>query len=259
MEPGKRKKRINYTVMVVSDSPDGRIHPFCLEQKLITAFLCIVAVVLIGSVGVALHHSSALREVQAEDNLLKDKVDELTQKNQELLTENSELSDKVAILSEKVAQDEETKVAQEKEEEEKKLPKGFPLAGPAVILESSETAMNTEEAEDTEGDEADETVAEAEPIVVFSASEGVKVIATGSGIVASVEADEAYGYRVTIDHGNGYHSIYRVASEPLVSEGDEIANGAALYELQSADEKLGYQLTKDGALIDPLDLLEVYG
>ena len=50
-----------------------------------------------------------------------------------------------------------------------------------------------------------------------------------------------------------------MASEPLVSEGDEIANGAALYELQSADEKLGYQLTKDGTLIDPLDLLEVYG
>lgn len=256
MEPGKRKKRINYTVMVVSDSPDGRIHPFCLEQKLITAFLCMIAVVLIGSIGVALHHSSALREVRAEDNLLKEKVDELTQQNQELMTENSELSDKVAILSEKVAQDEETKVAQEKEEEEKKLPKGFPLAGPAVILESSETAMNTEEAEDTEGDE---TAAETEPIVVFSASVGVKVIATGSGIVASVEADEAYGYRVTIDHGNGYHSIYRVASEPLVSAGDEIANGAALYELQSADEKLGYQLTKDGALIDPLDLLEVYG
>lgn len=256
MESGKRKKRINYTVMVVSDSPDGRIHPFCLEQKLVTAAFCLIALLLIGSIGIAVQKSSALGEVQATENLLKGQIDELTQKNQELMKENSELSDKVAILSDTVAQNEETKEAAAKEEEEKKLPNGFPLAGPAVILESSETAVSAQvdDADDENGEEV-----EKEPIVVFSASEGIKVIATGSGSVASVEEDADYGYKVTIDHGNGYTSIYRIASAPLVSEGDEITSGAALYEMKSSNEKLGYQLTKDEKLIDPLDLLEVYG
>ena len=257
MESGKHKKRINYTVMVVSDSPDGKIHPFCLEQKLVTAVACLIVLLLAVSVGVAVHHSGALKKVQAENNLLNGQIDELTVKNQELVTENSELSDKVSILSQTVAQNEQTKEAQEKEEEEKKIPNGFPLAGPAVILESSET-VSAEQDTENDADEEEDT-AEKEPIVVFSASQGIKVVATASGVVASIEADEVYGCKVTIDHGNGYTSIYRIATEPLVSEGDEIAVGAVLYEMKSSDEKLGYQLTQDGKLIDPLDLLEVYG
>lgn len=252
MESGKRKKRINYTVMVVSDSPDGGIHPFCLEQKLVTAAAALIAILLAASIGIAVHHSAALEKIQASEKQLQSQVETLTQENQKILAENDELSEKVSLLSATVAQNEETKEAQKKEEEEKKIPNGFPLAGPAVILESSETAGNTPE---DEGAEA----AEKEPIVVFSASAGIKVIATATGVVTAVEEDEAYGCRLTIDHGNGYTSIYRIASKPIVSAEDEVQAGAVLYEIQSADERVGYQLTKDGTLIDPLDLLEVYG
>lgn len=256
MESGKRKKRINYTVMVVSDSPDGGIHPFCLEQKLVTAAAALIAILLAVSIGIAVHHSAALEKLQASEEQLQGQVEDLTQKNQKILAENDELSEKVSLLSATVAQNEETKEAQKKEEEEKKIPNGFPLAGPAVILESSETAGNTEE---DEGAEEGAEATEKEPIVVFSASAGIKVIATATGVVTAVEEDETYGCRLTIDHGNGYTSIYRIASKPIVSAEDEVQAGAVLYEIQSADERVGYQLTKDGTLIDPLDLLEVYG
>lgn len=251
MEPGKRKKRVHYTLMVVSDSPDGKIQPFCLELKMLTFLLCAAAALLLISLGVAFHHDGALKKIHSEEQSLRSLVDELTRKNQALETENSELSDKVAILSNKVTQDEETKKVQEQEAEERRMPKGFPLAGPAVILQSSETEKT--EQEDTREDGS------AEPIVVFSASEGIRVIATGSGTVEAVETDEVYGYRITVDHGNGYRSVYRIAEKPLVSGGDEIESGTALYELKTSDEKLGYQIEKDGSLIDPLDLLEVYG
>lgn len=268
VESGKHKKRINYTVMIVSDSPDGGIHPFYLGKTLVTILLALIAAALVISAGVAIHHSAALGEMQKRETDLQSMVDELTAENQTLAAENSELSDKVALLSDTVTQNEETKKEQEREEEEKKIPSGFPLAGPAVILESSE--MQTEEAEggetDNEAEDAGENTADAEtdltdgePIVVFSASAGTKVIATASGTVAAAEPDAAYGYRVVLDHGNGYTSIYRAASEPAVSEGDEVERGGALYEMQSPEERLGYQITKDGALIDPLELLEVYG
>lgn len=257
MESGKRKKRINYTLMVVSDSPDGSIRPFCLEQKLVTAAAVLIVLLLTVSIGVAAHHSAALEKVRTAEKQQRTQIDELTQENQKLLAENAELSEKVSLLSATVAQNEETKEAQKKEEEEKKIPNGFPLAGPAVILESSETAdMNA----DTEAEDEDtEDTQEKEPIVVFSAATGIKVIATATGTVETVEPDEAYGYKVVIDHDNGYTSVYRIAAEPLVSAGDEILAGTALYEIKSADERVGYQLTKDGTLIDPLDLLEVYG
>ena len=41
VESGKHKKRINYTVMIVSDSPDGGIHPFYLGQMLLAPLLII--------------------------------------------------------------------------------------------------------------------------------------------------------------------------------------------------------------------------
>lgn len=278
VESGKHKKRINYTVMIVSDSPDGGIHPFYLGKTLVTALLALIAATCVISVGVAIHHSAALNRMQKRETDLQGMVDKLTEENQTLTAENSELSDKVALLSETVTQNEKTMKEQEREEEEKKIPNGFPLAGPAVILESSETQSEaagneTADGEETVNGDADGEAAEngnadgeaadagadAEPIVVFSASAGTKVIATASGIVAAAEPDAAYGYRIVLDHGNGYTSIYRAVSEPEVSEGDEVERGSALYEMQSPEEKLGYQITKDGELIDPLELLEVYG
>lgn len=264
MESGKHKKRINYTVMIVSDSPDGGIHPFYLGQMLVSVILGLIAAVLIISIGIAVHHSAALGKAKEKETELQKQVEELTAANQELTSANSELSDKVTLLSDTVAQNEQMKEAEEREKEEKKIPNGFPLAGPAVILESSETQTEAADADEDEGDEEnaeDEELQSAsnEPIVVFSASVGTRVIATASGTIASVEEDAVYGHRVTIDHENGYTSIYRAASEPRVSEGDTVEIGSTLYEMQSPEEKLGYQITRDGILIDPLELLEVYG
>ncbi len=256
MKSGKHKKRINYTVMIVSDSLEGG-HSFYLKQGLVTVILCLVAVVVAVSVGVALYHGTALRGIQTREAELQKQIEQLTEENQRLTTDNSELSDKVTILSDTVAQNAETQKKQEQEEEEKKIPKGFPLAGPAVILASSETDMLQGAEEAADGAEA--ATPEMEPIVVFSASAGTKVIATATGTVASVEDDAAYGHRITVDHGNGYTSVYRAASEPTVSEGEEVETGGTLYEMQFQDERLGYQITQDGTLIDPLDLLEVYG
>ena len=257
MESGKHKKRINYTVMVVSDSPEGGIRPFCLEKNLVTVLLAVIAIALVVSTGAAFYHADASKKLQVRETELEKKVEDLTEENKQLTTDNAELADKVAILSDTVAQNEEAKEAQKKEEEAKLIPNGFPLAGPAVILESSETPAAQESAEDEEGEQ--ELSAETEPIVVFSAAPDTRVIATASGIVASIEDDARYGHKVTVDHGNGYLSIYRTSSDVLVAEGDHVEAGTPLYTVQSQEQKLGYQISRDGVLIDPLELLEVYG
>lgn len=261
MESGKHKKRITYTIMIIPDSPDGGTHPFYLKQKMITTVLSLTAVILAISLGAAIFFWASLKRVQPREEELQQQIAELTEDNIQLEKDNLELTEKVTILSDTVAKNAETQKEQEKEEEEKRTPTGFPLAGRATILQSSETdAALTAEAGDTEGGDGDtqeETI--QEPIVVFSASVGTKVIATASGTVVSVEDDEVYGHRITIDHGNGYMSIYRAASDPRAAAGDEVESGSELYEMQIPDERLGYQITQDGTLIDPLDLLEVYG
>lgn len=96
MKSGKHKKRINYTVMIVSDSLEGG-HSFYLKQGLVTVILCLVAVVVAVSVGVALYHGTALRGIQTREAELQKQIEQLTEENQRLTTDNSELSDKVTI------------------------------------------------------------------------------------------------------------------------------------------------------------------
>ena len=114
MESGTRKKRINYTVMIVSDSPDGGIQPFCLEKKLITAIISVVVILLVLAIGTAAYQGIALREVSAREEQLSSQLEQVTQEKEKLTTENTELADKVAILSEKVAKNEQSKLEEEK-------------------------------------------------------------------------------------------------------------------------------------------------
>ena len=73
MESGKHKKRINYTVMVVSDSPEGGIRPFCLEKNLVTALLAVIVIALVVSTGAAFYHSDASKKVQVRETELQKK------------------------------------------------------------------------------------------------------------------------------------------------------------------------------------------
>lgn len=261
MESGKHKKRINYTIMIISDSPDGGTHPFYLKQRLITTVLSLAAAILALSIGAALFFWVSLKRVKPQEEEMQQQIAQLTEDNIQLEKDNMELSEKVTILSDTVTKNAETQKEQEKEEEEKRIPRGFPLAGRATILQSSETeaAVTADTENGEQAAEGEDAQAPQEPIVVFSAPAGTKVIATASGTVVSVEDDAVYGHKVTVDHGNGYTSIYRAASDPIASEGDEVESGTELYEMQIPDEMLGYQITQDGTLIDPLDLLEVYG
>ena len=117
-----------------------------------------------------------------------------------------------------------------------------------------------------EGEEAtDDTAEEAEqepvgdPILIIKAEVGSTVIAAGAGTVASVTADLKYGNVITIDHGNGYTSIYRNPGDSLVHEGDTVARGATLIVISEDNTTLGYQIKSGEEFINPEDLIEING
>ena len=97
------------------------------------------------------------------------------------------------------------------------------------------------------------------PIVLFSSPEGSSIIAAGTGTVTSVTTDTKFGNAVTIDHGNGYVSVYRNASDPLVSEGNQIDRGDIIFVVGENSTTLGYQILQDGEFIDPENLIEING
>lgn len=275
MEPKKHKRKIRYTVMVISDSAEGGIRQYFLEQGITTAVAVLLVCMLLAGSGYCIYSAARQEKAEAANQTLHQTVEALTQEKEDLLVRNDELSKNVTLLSDTINQ----KVQKEEEDAEKFIPTGFPLAGAATIQESSEliaeadaenqaeeamaevVAENPAEEVMAEVDEQAEAEAEQEehPIVVFLASAGTSVIATGSGVVEAIEEDAAYGGRILVNHGNGYVTIYRCVSPAKVKVGDEITKGTMLIEMTTEAEELGYQIMKDEAYIDPLELMEIYG
>ncbi len=123
-------------------------------------------------------------------------------------------------------------------------------------IEALSTAVN---AQAQTGGATIEEVTEGEPMVIFTATEGTTVVASAKGIVTAVEADETYGCKIVIDHGNGYVSIYLNGGEAQVKVGDEVAQGRTLFLVGNDNKQLIYQIMKDGGYIKPTDMLSING
>lgn len=232
----KNKRKSKFAVLFVSEKEDGTIKQhtissYLIEVIAIVLFLVIVAVTC-HVVYTDISNSNLKKEVIAQIV----SINNLTDENEALEAENASLSSKVSVLSETVSKKAATEDAISAETIEAALPKGFPLSGSATMEESKDEKM-----------------------LVFKAAEGINIITTGSGIVESVDVDITYGTKITIDHGNGYKSVYRNNGTALVKNGEELGKGYILFSIGEENTELGYQIMQDDELIDPMNLIEISG
>ncbi len=263
----KHKKKVNHLILFTTDSVDSKVSQIRLTPFRFRAFvflLCIVAGVLVGflAYGGSLYRSYLDAEKKTEAVIVT-----LEEEKAELEAENETLNEKVQILSETVNQ----KVQAEKEEaallEALCIPTDFPLTGSAQVEETTTQAVRNANQEAADADEAEagmetedgEVPTEDQPICIFTAAEGATAVAAGNGTVAEVSEDPEYGYRIVIDHGNGYQSIYLNQGAPKVKEGDSISRGVTLYVIGSENTTLGYQITQDGSYINPMEIIAISG
>lgn len=252
-----RKSKKSYTVMIISDSALNQKKEFHINAGLAGtamagSFLLLVCVVcyVVYSV-ITLSDSMERFKLQAEQIVkLQEKIGQLEVEAEGLKAEKEEMSEQINFLNDTVDQHAQAQQELAAAEEEAHIPKGFPLSGTAQ-LKAEETA----DGENDEGMRAHEDRKE----VVFAASEGINVIASGTGTILSVDVDVDYGNVVSIDHGNGYISIYRNNSTPVVKAGNEIARGAVLYVVGEDNTELGYSISKDDTYIDPMEMIEING
>lgn len=233
------KDKIKYNVLFVPDDKSETIKHFSIKLDnlviICTAIVFVVVAALVYGIITTIQYDKVNKKVAA----LGTEVIELTAQNTSLETENDELQEKVTILSSTVNEKVQQQEQQEAEMAQAYIPSGFPLKGTATYNE-------------------DETQLDGNPIAIFHASEGTSVIAAASGIVESVEK-AADGYIVTIDHENGYKSIYRNGTKPRVAQGDSVTSDTEIFRITAGSEELGYQIMLEEQYIDPLDLMEIYG
>ena len=238
----------NHVIIVTSDAEDANVKQFRIKQGLLYAVVIVACVIFGAMLGyifyeqkiweVANQRIEEQKTIVAEKDVqiaaLETRLSELeSQKDSEIHS----LNEKIEILSETVNQKTANEDALAKQIEMQYFPNDYPLTGSATMEEG------------TAGD----------PICIFTASEGVTVVATASGTVAAINEDTEYGNSVWIDHGNGYISIYRNMGKVHVKLGDTVAQGTTIYVIGNTNQKFGYQMTKDGAYMNPMDMLSISG
>lgn len=231
------KRRSKYALLLVTEKEDGTMKQYSISSALIEVLAAVLFLIAVAVICKFIYDSITLKDARKEiiDQIVT--INNLTDENEALTVENATLTSKITVLSETVSKKAATEDALSQEVVENSLPKGFPLSGSATM----------EEAE------------EGDPMLIFSASQGVNVVTTGTGVVVSVDADETYGTKVIIDHGNGYQSVYRNSGAPLVKNGEELGKGYILFFVGEDNQKLGYQIMKDEEYIDPMLLIDING
>ena len=162
MKKGKKKKNINYFLLLVSDSPTKKVKKFKYTRARINFIKTIMTLFFIALLGYIAFSSYQNTVIMNRETAFTAKIKELEEANAVLTQENEQLSEKVTILSKTVNE----KVDAEKVLEEKNIPKGFPLSGKASMEETQETIES-------------EAGNEVRPMLLFDADDEVSVVATG--------------------------------------------------------------------------------
>lgn len=248
MDSRRHKRKVGYTIMIVSDSVEKNPKKFHINTGLlsIVAFVLLVAVICYAEYNIILMHGATERsEVYAGQ------IAELQKENEKLLSEKEELEKQIANLNQNLSQ-KEVQVQKQEETlqaaaEEENMPRGFPVNGAAQIKEA--------DGADATGMQAREDWKE----IIFTAAPGTNVIATGPGTVAGVvpAGDEPAG--ISIDHGNGYVSNYRNIGPPQVAAGSTVEQGTVLFEIEENNVEIGYSISKDSSFLEPMDIIEIKG
>jgi murein DD-endopeptidase MepM/ murein hydrolase activator NlpD len=255
-KPRKHRHRRHYTFMVISGDSDGstrRLHLNHFKTQVLAYTAFAIAVAIICYIIYSAITISNLRSIEQQQ---KSQIDELTMASSTLEASNDELETKVQQLSAALNQRLEDEQLSAEEAESLAMPTGFPLTGTASMTAAVDDPGETKVTTLTEDNK---DTATGNPIVLLEAAAGNSVIASGSGTILTVTTDAKFGNIVTVDHGNGYVSIYRNSGDPLVSEGAQIDKGDIIFVITDGNTTLGYQIQKAEQYINPEELIEING
>lgn len=231
------KRKNKYALLLVTEKDDGTMKQYTISPALVEVLVGILFLLIVAVTCKFVYDSITLKDARKEIVEQIVMINNLTDENEALTVENSTLTSKITVLSETVSKKAATEDAMSLETVENALPKGFPLSGSATMTEAEE----------------------GDSMLIFSAAQGVNVITTGTGVVVSVGADETYGTKIIIDHGNGYQSVYRNNGTALVKSGEELGKGYILFTVGEENQELGYQIMKDEEYIDPMLMIDING
>ena len=157
-------------------------------------------------------------------------------------------AEKKALEQEKVTVKEEKSTADAGEETEEEsapekdtsIPRRYPYTGISTVLSNYS--------------------AEQQYLSLNTSSDG-NVVATGDGMVVTVDSDDTYAHIIEVEHNNGYKTRYmcREEAQTQMQVGAQVQAGDILLTVLTDDTQLDYQVLFEEEAIDPLTVFEAKG
>ncbi|MFR8333183.1 MAG: M23 family metallopeptidase [Oscillospiraceae bacterium] len=95
--------------------------------------------------------------------------------------------------------------------------------------------------------------------VDLGAAEGTPIYATRSGTVTTATYSDVYGNYVTINHGDGYSSLYGHMTHYVVSAGEYVSQGEVIGYVGSTGWSTGphlhFTIYYNGSTVNPMDYI----
>lgn len=246
MSSKRHKRKVGYTIMIVSDSAHTNQKKFHINTGIlsIVAFVLLVAAVCYAEYTTILMHGATERS-----EAYAGQITVLQAENEQLKAEKENLEKQIANLNQTLSQKEVQEKTQDEEDQgavDENMPRGFPVSGAAQIKEAAEGGNGMQPKQDWKE-------------VIFIAADQTNAVATGAGTVVGVAEAEDEPAGVSIDHGNGYVSNYRNMGAPKVESGAVVQQGTVLFEIEENNMEIGYSITKDGEFLEPMEIIEIKG
>lgn len=89
----------------------------------------------------------------------------------------------------------------------------------------------------------------------IGASSGSPIVAAAAGTVTVSTYSESAGNYVTIDHGNGFYTVYMHASARYVKVGQKVSAGQQIAAVGSTGPHLHFGVMKNGVYVNPMNYL----
>ncbi len=233
----RHKRKKHQIVLLASDAVNAgveQIHYHPWRPWFVILVLCAFLGACLGY----FYFVEGLRaEMALEASMRQEQIAQLEQEKAELESQIGSLNETIEILSNTVNQKTQNENQLSELLEKQTLPTEFPLTGMATM----------------------EMASEGDPMCIFTSTDGAMVVATAGGTVTAVNDDSEYGHNIWVDHGNGYVTVYRNSGEVKVKQGEKVTQGTTLFLINEENSKLGYQMLKDGAYIDPMEMLAISG
>lgn len=241
MEPKNQGHKKNHVLIFTSDEANAEVKQIKIRAwavQLIVALVCVAVGFVIGYIIYEEAHKNNMWSIATDSVVTMQKANEkLTNENKQLENQIVDLKNQVEILSGAVNQKVQSEGEMKEQMEVAKIPTILPINGSASV----------------------EASAGEDPKCSFKLGEGTLIVNSAEGVVTEVTTGEDGIISVTVDHRNGYVTIYKNNNACMVHQGDYIYQGTTLFVISEKNSTFTYQISKDGAFIDPMSMLQISG